>query len=693
MAPSPKPGGVPCGTLFLALSRAGTEGSVKDVLDANQDALHRLGMGMDAYYSEPKFSPSLKQHEKSLTVGDLSNEANAFAASQDQSMQYHLLLVMLDRALSDAKDECAEALQDLIRNHDLMKRTVDCCAIEELPDGCRDTLREQAAVVLMALFSSNLVDVDAGLAQYAANKLLGASAPRPLNCLAVITMLEHHISLTDPSTVKALHQTLLDGTDCPAGAQNSSVAALLGSWSAVLSNAGLSEYHHLRSEVDRKLLVGYTKTQGRLTIAQGLIDMATAATDLVTSLQCGESVFAEPLGHCLLAALVRLLRTFDATSTNFASAGMSAAVVQCLRAASSATDELFSTDAYDFCLQAVSNSPESTGPWSLIHMMSGLNPGPAAREQLAGTAVESCWLKLSELPSGIYRRRSHSHVVLTQSVYAYEVFFTSLLGLPISAEVLSMYPSPIIRIGSEFPVLRLDNGERVVRLSLPQDQPLRPAHMALSLLAVVSDNSARLADRFTLLRPIADLVGAAFDVARILVEAGSCGEEDIARLWAVGLTLRKSKGLDGPVNQGALNLLTALVQRQSTSDDVNYYLERLCEDLNGSCHELDGTIPSKSLVQLLIALVKHQSSTTWPRRAVGRVVMSVMPKWLSNLGPQSILPDCLELLDDLLNRCLRPFGADGLKVTRAEADRISHMGRGSHQSGSVTAAKTLLAVR
>ncbi|KAF4713493.1 hypothetical protein FOZ62_000809, partial [Perkinsus olseni] len=326
-------------------------------------------------------------------------------------------------------------------------------------------------------------------------------------------------------------------------------------------------------------------------------------------------------------------------------------------------------------------------------MMSGLNPGPTAREQLAGTAVESCWLKLSELPSGIYRRRSHSHVVLTQSVYAYELFFTSLLGLPISAEVLSMYPSPIIRIGSEFPVLRLDNGERVVRLNLPQDQPLRPAHMALSLLAVVSDNSARLADRFTLLRPIADLVGAAFDVARTLVEAGSCGEEDIARLWAVGLTLRKSKGLEGPVNQGALNLLTVLVQRQSTSDDVNYYLERLCEDLSGSCHELDSTIPSKSLVQLLIALVKHQSSTTWPRRAVGRVVMSVMPKWLSNLGPQSILPDCLELLDDLLNRCLRPFGADGLKVTRAEADRISHMGRGSHQSGSVTAAKTLLAVR
>lgn len=44
-------------------------------------------------------------------------------------------------------DECAAVLRDLILNHDLVKRIVDCCAIEELPDGCRDTLRDQAAAV------------------------------------------------------------------------------------------------------------------------------------------------------------------------------------------------------------------------------------------------------------------------------------------------------------------------------------------------------------------------------------------------------------------------------------------------------------------------------------------------------------------------------------------------------------------
>lgn len=419
---------------------------------------------------------------------------------------------------------------------------------------------------------------------------------------------------------------------------------------------------------------------------------ATAASDLVDSLQCGEAVFAEPQGHCLLTALVRLLRTFDATSTNFVSAGMSGAVVQCICSAGPATDELFSTDAYDLCLQAVSNSPESTGPWSLIHMMAGLNPGPSAREQLAGTAVESCWLKLSELPTAIYRRRSHSHVVLTQSVYVYELFFTSLLGLPISTEVLNMYPSPVIPVGSEFPVLRLENGERVVRLSLPAEQPLRPTDMALSLLAVVSDNSARLADRFSLMRPIADLVGAAFSVARILVEAGSCGEEDTSRLWAVGLTLRRSKGLEGPVNQGALRLLKALVDRPMANDG-SYYIDRLCEDLSGaSCHELESGTPCKALLELLVALVR-QPNNGWPRRAVGRVVMSVVPKWLSNLGPRSILPDSLELLNQLLDRCLRPFGADGLKVTRIEAEKISQMGQGSHQSGSVAAAKALLAAR
>lgn len=51
---SPKPGGVPCGSLFLAISRAATEKAVKDAIDANQDAIARLRMGMDAYYSTPK---------------------------------------------------------------------------------------------------------------------------------------------------------------------------------------------------------------------------------------------------------------------------------------------------------------------------------------------------------------------------------------------------------------------------------------------------------------------------------------------------------------------------------------------------------------------------------------------------------------------------------------------------------------
>ncbi|KAF4657663.1 hypothetical protein FOL47_008361 [Perkinsus chesapeaki] len=692
---SSKSSGVPCGSLFLALTKARSDKESKDALEVNKKAFARLGLGMDAYYSQPKFSPSLK-HESLTSIGDLSNEADAFAATQDQSMQYHVLLVMLDRATSsEGKDECAAVLRDLITKHDLIKRTVDCCAIEELPEGCRDTLREQAATVLMGLFTATggLVKVDNDMAQYTARRLLASSAPQPLNCLALITMFEQHLSLTDQDLVKSLHNAIVEGTDCPAGAQDAGVTTLLGSWSAVLSSAGSSEYHALRSEVDNKLLLAYTKTQGRLTIAQGLIDMAKATGDLVASLQFGESVFSAPLGHCLLSALVRLLRTFDSTSTNFASSGMAKAVVECLRAGGEATDDLFSSDAFDLCLQAVSNSPESTGPWGLIYMMASLNSGPIVRDQLPGTAVESCWLRLSGLPSNIYRRRSHSHVVLTESVFLYELFFTSLLGLPISNEVLKMYPSPILPVHSEFPVIRLEDGERVVKLALPPDQPLRPAHMALALLAVVADNSARLGDRFTLLRPIAGIVEAASEVGRILVECDSCEEEDVARLWAIGLTLRRPKGLEGPVNQGALELLKALVEKGSNGG--GYYIDKLCEELDENCcHELDGAVPSKALVELLTALVERVNSN-WPRRAVGRVIMSVMPKWLSNLGNNSVLPACLRLFNGMLNRTLRPFGGDGLKITRKEAEKISHMGKGgsSHESESVIAAKTLLAVR